>query len=731
MTEHDPARTLVFHPSARSVVYFGPFRLDLADGLLSRDGEEIRLPPRALALLQHLVERAGRIVSKQSLMDVAWKDAHVSETSLTEAIGLVRQALGDDPQKPEYIQTVHRRGYRFIAAIATEAPASTPPLQGRSRPPENFGPASDSITTKTPASGRTRRVTIAALVGAAVLVALGGLWAWMGSRPTARERVVRANVAFPSEQAPVPSVNAHPIVTLSPDGERFVYVGGAPGNARLYLREMDRFDAVPLPGSEGAHGPFFSPDGDWVAFFAQGSLKKIRIAGGDRAAPQVLCATETGVGGAWVSADEIVFAPNWRGPLMRVPASGGKPSLAVTQPAGRTYRWPDRLDDQTILATRWRSAADDAAVVAISLSTGAEHVIADPATFGRSATGGYVLFLRDGDLYAVRIDPSKHRPQGTPVRVVPAVMTGMTGAAQFAISPRGSLLYLPDDPERSQRTLARVDGQGRAADLPVPPRAFRYLAACGNRLAATVFARGQTDLWTGHLDRAAMTQITREGSASEPVWSPDCRTIAFSWNRTGVAHIYTVGIESGEAPRVLFEGPFSSAPGSWSADGRWLAYTEQNPETSGDVWLWDRVTGHRRPVIAAPGLELVPALSPDGKYVAYESGASGVFEVEVASIATGARAQVSVGGGAWPAWSADGRQLFFLQGSSIMRAEVEWRDGQVVATNPVTLFTHPDIILFERAGDQFVWLRRTAAASPLTRMNLVLNWFSELDRELR
>jgi eukaryotic-like serine/threonine-protein kinase len=729
MNDRGPAPALVFPPSARSVVYFGPFRFDLGDGLLSRGGEELRLPPRALAILQHLVECAGRIVSKTSLMDVAWKDANVSETSLIEAIGLIRHALGDDPQKPVYIQTVHRRGYRFIAPIATEAPASVPDPQERSQPPDGYDRADNANAATTPAPDRWRPATIAGLIAAAVLIVLGGMWAWMARRPEPDQRVARVNVAFPPEQAPAPSLNSHPIVALAPDGERFVYVGGAPGSTRLFLREMNRFDAIPLPGTEGAHGPFFSPDGNWVAFFAQGNLKKMRVTGDDRSGPQVLCATQTGVGGAWASADEIVFAPNWNGPLMRIPASGGQPSVAVTPPAGRAYRWPDRLDDQTILATRWRSSAGDAAVVAISLATGAEQVIAEPATFGRYAPGGYVLFLRDGDMHAVRVDSSTYRPQGAPVRVVPAVMTGMTGAAQFAISPSGSLFYLPDVPERSQRTLARVDGQGRATDLPIPARAFRYLAVCGDRLAATVFARGQTELWTGHLDRAAMTQITRDGAAFEPVWSPDCRTITFSWNRTGVANIYTVAIESGDGPRVLFESPFSSGPGSWSADGQWLAYTEQNPQTSGDVWLWNRTTGQRRPVVTTPGMELLPALSPDGRYVAYESSASGVIEVEVASVATGARTQVSVGGGAWPTWSTNGRQLFFLQESSIMR--VDWPDGRAAAGNPVSIFSHPDIILFESTGDQFVWLRQTAAAAPLTRMNLVLNWFSQLDREIR
>lgn len=566
------------------------------------------------------------------------------------------------------------------------------------------------------------------LAGAVAVVALGTLWMWSVRQPAPAEPVVRVNVAFPSEQTPVPGINAHPIVALSPDGQRFVYVGGASDKARLFVREMNRFDAVPLAGTEGAHGPFFSPDGNWVAFFAQGNLKKVRIADA-QGAPQVLCATETGVGGAWVSANEIVFAPNWRGPLMRVPASGGRP-VALTLPAGMTYRWPDRLDDHTILATRWRAAADDAAVVAVSLTSGAEQVVVAPATFGRYSPAGYVLFLRDGDLHAVRVDAST-RPQGTPVRVIPGVMTGTTGAAQFAISPHGSLLYVEDIPERSHRTLARLDARGVAADLPVPPRAFNFVAPCGDRLAATAFARGQTELWAGHVDRAALTQITREGAASEPVWSPDCRTIAFSWNRTGVANIYTVAIESGDAPRVLFDSQFSTAPGSWSADGRWLAYTERHPETSADIWLWDKATGHRRPVIATPGVELLPTLSPDGQYLAYESTVSGQLEVEIASIQTGARTQVSIDGGTWPAWGRDGRELFFLHGTTIMRTAIESRDGQIVARDPTALFTHPDIVLFRKSGDQFVWLRRTAGPVPLTRVNVVLNWFSELDRSVR
>ena len=211
------------------------------------------------------------------------------------------------------------------------------------------------------------------------------------SRSVGWGATVRVNVTFPASEAPIPSVNAHPIVTVSPDGQRFVYVGGEPDKARLYLREMNRFDADPLEGTEGAHGPFFSPDGDWVAFFAQGTLKKLRITGNQRATPQVLCATDTGVGGAWVSATEIVFAPNWRGSLMRVQRqeenpfpSPCLPARRIAGPTGSTMRrssppggdrrlmmrlsWPSRwrLASSGSLPRRRRSAAPHRAVTSCS-----------------------------------------------------------------------------------------------------------------------------------------------------------------------------------------------------------------------------------------------------------------------------------------------------------------------------------------------------------------------------
>lgn len=729
MQEHDPARTLVFHPTARSVVHFGAFRFDLADGLLSRGGEEVHLAPRALVILQHLIERAGRVVPKQALMDAAWKDAYVSETSLTEAIGLLRQALGDDPQKPAYIQTVHRRGYRFIAPISTDLPAAQPPLHDRARQIPGDAAEVDPRAPQPPAEPRAAprrwRAGFAILLGLAVLATAGVGWLALTSGDA--QPVVRVSLTLPPEQAPAPGLNAHPVATISPDGQQIVYVAGNPGATRLFVRRMDRFEATPLAGTDGAHGPFFSPDGQWVGFFADGRVKKVRLDGGE---PQVLCATPTGVGGTWLSDDEIVFAPDWIGPLMRVSASGGRPEVAATPQPGFSYRWPDRLDDHTLIATRWRSTAADAAVVAVSLTSGAEQVIAEHAMFGRYLSTSAVMFVRDEDVHAVRIDRSTHAPRGGPVRMLPAVLTGMTGAAQLAVAPNGTLLYLPDIADRSRRILARANRQEHSQDLPIAPRPFRNLAVCGDRIAVTIYEHGQSDLWTGHLGRAALTRITEEGSVVEPVWSADCRTLAFAWNRTGVANMYTVELGSGEAPKRLAASRLPQTPGSWSGNGRWLAYIEHTSRTLSDIWLMDRGTGRAKLFEATPAQELLPRLSPDGRWLAYESDASGRFQIEVASVTRGSRVQVSTSGGIWPAWSADGTELFFLNDQTIYTAAIGERDGELIAGNPLPLFSHPDLLLFRPAGNQFVWLRRTAEHLPLTKINLVLGWFSELDRLL-
>jgi eukaryotic-like serine/threonine-protein kinase len=725
-------RSLAFHPNVPAIVRFDPFRFDLVDGTLWRGAEEVRLPPRALVILRHLVERAGRVVPKQTLIEAAWKDAFVNEASLTEAIALIRQALGDDPQQPSFVQTVHRRGYRFIAPVAVDTPAASPTAMDStadaavSAPSAARGAVDAALPPDFDVLHAPRRsiVPMAATALVAATAAAIGTLVWTRPDTTRSPSPTRLSLTLPSEQAPAPGLSAHPVVAVTPDGTRVVYVGGRPGASRLFIRRMDQFAATPIAGTDGAHGPFISPDGQWVAFFAGGSLQKVRLDGGE---PQTICATPTGVGGVWLSATEIVFVPDWTSPLLRVNATGGTPQVAVAAPPGFGYRWPDRIDDHTVLATRWRATARTAALVALDLTSGAERVIVEPAAFGRFAADGHLVFVRDGIVYATLFDRATGRMSGTPVQVADAVLTGTTGSAQLAIAPTGAMLFIGDAPERSHRVLAGLNRAGQIRDLPAPPRAFRAFSVCQERIAATIHDRGQSDLWVGRLDRAALTKITSEGTTYEPTWSTDCATLTFGWNRTGVGQMHIVRPGSGEAPRQLLTSAGTQVPGSWSPDNRRLAFVEQHPAGKSDIWLLDVQTGSAHALIASPADEILPRLSPDGRWIAYESDATGRFEIEVASVASGARLQVSDGGGTWPSWSVDGRQLFYLESGTLYRVDLRESGGELGADDPVQVYRHPDLVLFRATAEGFVILRRTTEHLPLTRVDVVLNAFAEAE----
>jgi DNA-binding winged helix-turn-helix (wHTH) protein/Tol biopolymer transport system component len=723
MADQDPPPSLAFHPSARRIVRFGAFRMDLTDGTLWRNGEEIRLPPRALALLVYLVERAGRVVSKQALMDAAWKDAHVSETSLTEAIGVVRQLLGDDPQQPQFIQTVHRRGYRFVAPIAidgADAAQSRPFDVAQGRPA--IAPAALPGFASPPVERalRSSRVWIAA--GVATLVVLTGALAWLRPWRLGDARVTRASITLPAEQAPAPGLNAHPVVALSPDGQRIVYTAGSSGAYQLYLRRMDQFEATPIPGTRGGHGPFFSPNGGSVAFFQDGALKRVAIDGGELT---TITAAKIGFGGVWLDDGTIVFAPEATGGLMRVSDRGGMP-VALPQPTlACGYRWPSAVGDgDTVIATRWPSSLLSAAVVAISLKRGTETVIAERATFGRYVPTGHVVFLRQGELHAVPFSPGSAAGPARPV--LAGVMTGATGAGQFGFSPAGTLLYLPDSPDRNRRVLSMVDARGRVTDLQTPGRAFQNVAMCGERFAATIAERGMSDIWIGRLDRAGLSRLTSDGLNIEPSWMPDCRTLTFASSRTGVMNIYMKPVDDVGEERRLLEGQHTLAPAAWTPDGQRLVHVEIGPERRSDIWILETATGRRRPLVSTRANESWPRLSPDGARLAYQSDESGRSEIYLGSLDGAGRVQVSSEGGMFPAWSPDGRDLYYLDERAIMRVAVAGTaDGS--PSDPEQVFADPDLVAFRPTVRGLLILRRTAEHLPLTRLNLVVNWFSELN----
>ena len=713
MREQESSPSVAFHRSAaRRALLFGPFRFDVADKTVSRDGEEIRLPPRALMILDYLIERPGRLVTRQELVEAVWKDAFVSESSLTEAIGVLRQALGDSAAEAEYIQTVHRRGYRFVAPLRvdTPAPASLVPVMAPTPSPE-----ATTATVAAATDASTRRRTL--IVAAAAAVVLAGVTAtWMMWSPRAEAPVTRATITLPVAQAPAPGLTAQPIAALSPDGRRMVYVAGAPGSYRLFLRAIDQFEAIPVPGTDGASGPFFSPDGASIGFFAKGRLYVMSLPDGQ---PVNLAAAAWEDGGCWHTDGSIIFATGDGDGLYRIASTGGeRRPVPVNGIDGTTLRHPVLLDDgRTILATAWKNTVRHSQVVSIDLESGAATIIGR-GVHPRGLPDGRVAYLRDGDLVAAPASGG-----GPEVTLISGVMTGVSGAGQYSLAANGTLLYVPDVPERMLRRIMRISSDGQEEPLLFDPRPYQNLALApdGKRIVATIYERGASDLWLGDIDRGVFQRLTSEGGTVDPVWAPDGSVIYFAWTRNGAAHVYRMPVDGSSPPAIVSSSP-GLTPSFVTSDGTVFASLLQRG--SADI-VRIAPDGTARPWLATPASESAATVSPDGRHVAYLSTRSGRPEIYVRPIDGGTPEQlVSVDGGTRPGWTSDSGAILFTRNRHLFRAD--FRDGRLA--RPVEIYTNPRMVLSRPAAPGNLALAAIEEERPLTTLNLVVGWTSEIRR---
>ena len=708
--EQDSSPSVAFHPAAaRRAALFGPFRFDLSERTLTRDGIEVRLPPRALLILAHLLERPNRIVSKQELIEAVWKDAFVGETSLTEAIGVLRQALGDAASDSTYLQTVHRRGYRFVAPLRIEAqatPALVPvPSSGATETAE-IAP-----TTATPSKG----VPVAHMVGIAVAVVIvAAVAAWLIARREDSPQVTRATITLPASQAPAPGLTAQPVATLSPDGRRIVYVAGAPGSYRLFLRAIDQFDAIPIPGTDGAHGAFFSPDGASIGFFARGRLFVLTLPDGQ---PIDLAAAGLAFGGWWHTDGSIVYATGSREGLFRIPARGGTPvPIRVEGIDAARLRHPTILPDgRTLLATHWRFNVRQSEVVAIDIERGTVRTIGR-GVHARALPEGRVAYLRDGDLVGAPLAGG-----GPEVVLISGIMTGLTSAGQYSIAANGTLLYLPDVPSRLFRRMALVTYDGVEQPLPFEERPFQNAALSpdGRFVATTIYERGASDVWVGDIGRGVLQRLTSEGGNVDPVWSRDGKWIYFASTREGQARVYRTPADGAASPTVVSSvTPLS--PSSITTRGVLFGARFERGGAADIVTVAE--DGTVRDWLTTPAQESGAHVSPDERLVAYHSNRSGRFEIYLrAFTGDGAERQVSSSGGSHPGWSADGRFIFFGADRRIFRVELQ---GPAL-TRPEAIYQH-DRLVVTRVGSQGILvLKAIEEERPLTTINLVVGWTDE------
>jgi serine/threonine-protein kinase len=535
-------------------------------------------------------------------------------------------------------------------------------------------------------------------------------------------------------------------LVLSPDGRVLVLVGSPGGNDRsqLFVRRLNQPQASALQGTEGARDPFFSPDGQWIGFFADGQLKKIPMSGG---AAVALCAAPANRGGSWSDDGSIVFSPRpGDSPLFRVSSEGGTPEALTTLGAGEvTHRWPQVLPGGRALLYTTSTATgnyEDAKIVVHSLASGETTTLHRGGYFGRYVPSGHLVYISRGSLYATRFNLERLAIESPPAQILSDVTNSPgTGAAQFSISLNGSLVYVPSAGEAANPSIFWLGADGKLQPLRSVPAAYDTIrfAPDGERLAAAILNQ-QSDIWTYEWGRDVMSRVTSDPTLdARPVWSPDGRRIAFRSARSGIDNLYWQRADGTGEPQRLTESKVPHRPKSWHPSGKFLAYEEIGRER--DVWILpvegDDASGWRpgKPGAFLSGAfnETEPAFSPDGRWLAYASDEPGRTEVYVVPFpGPGGRLQVSTTGGSFPRWSSNGKELFYLgEDRRIMVVTYSIQETVIRADKPrawsevtVTGFDlHPD-------GKRVAVLKAPDSRTQERSADLVfiVNFFDELRR---
>ena len=388
-----------------------------------------------------------------------------------------------------------------------------------------------------PATGRRRsRALGVAAALLAVAAAVGWILALRKSSATP-SRISRFVIPLPaSDRMPFDDL---PVFDLSRDGAKLVYVADRGAGRRLFLRSLDRTESTPISGTEGALGPFFSPDARSIGFFADRKLKRVAIEGG---IPTVLADASDGRGAVWLPDDTIVFATTYTSGLQRVTASGGPPEVLTTpdpKKGERTHRWPALLPDGSILFTVGSLAKpdnfDDASLARLDPKTRAIRTILPSASMGLYANR-HLVCVRAGSLAAVPFDPDRSEVRGQPASLAERIDGDRSsGIAFFAIDDSGTLVFLPPAGSHTDRTLVLTDRKGTPAPFPAPPRSYYYprFSPDGKRIAVSIGSgrNHDDDIWIGDVAEAALTRLTFGNLGANPVWSPDGRRLAFSTPR--------------------------------------------------------------------------------------------------------------------------------------------------------------------------------------------------------
>ncbi len=594
--------------------------------------------------------------------------------------------------------------------------------------------AADAPTT--PARRSIGLASAAGMVAVAILATIGLTRVLSPStEPSSQGAATHLSIALPDGDE-VTDTNLLPLA-MSPDGTRVAYVALRDGVRRLFLRHLTDPTPVALVGTEGARSPFFSPDGQWIGFFAQEKLKKAAVAS---TAVQIITDNVADPrGGTWSPDDTIYFAPTNVSGLWKVPASGGTASEVTRLDRARgevSHRWPQVLPDgKALLFSSWTGPGpDERAIIVQALTTGDRHVLVPGGDTPRYLPAGYLTYGRLDTLLAVPWNPSQTEVGNiAPISLPEFPRIENEGASDYAVSTNGTLAYVAGGAARYAQRIVWVDRAGATEALPMPERDYEAVGLSPDGQRAVVQIReGTMGLWLYDFARHTLTPFATTGGSSQgAVWTPDGRRILYRGTRGGTRNIYWKSADgSGDEERLTTREDVIQTPASVSADGQWLVFTEGG--VGGGSVRTMRLQGDRTPrQLVRPGWN--GQVSPDGRWLAYQSDVSGQAEVYAVPFpGPGPRIPISANGGIDPLWSRDGRELFYTRGEKMMAVTVA-PGATLSVTAPRVLFEgryRPSLnsltaFAVSADGRRFLRVQQVQPDRPVTRIDVVLNWLAE------
>jgi Tol biopolymer transport system component len=577
----------------------------------------------------------------------------------------------------------------------------------------------------------TSAVAIAAIASAA--------WGWLRPGANGAKRTLSLSVSLPAD------VSLSPFgLALSPDGAHLAFIGTRPAGGRsLYVRDLADETVRAVPHTDGSDTPFFSPDGQTIAYSAAGALWKVSLTGGD---PEQIPGTNDGSvdpgagisGGDWGFDGVIRYAPRFRFGLglLAVAATGGKPRVIALpdSSAGEMALLEPQLlpDGRTLLCAVAMTGATPSRLAIVSLDSRRVRLLDVQAEAGRYASGRLVYATADGAMFVAPFDPADGAPAISAVRI-PGIGDHLNGEG-FALSREGTLAYAGGSSNSAH--IVAVDRRGTARVLDHDPHGYQVISLSpdGKRVAVDIAGNSSRDIWLFDLARGNMIRFTTGHDNIYPVWSTDGRRIAYSVNVAGTYNILVRAADGSGPVDTLVTGTRYKFPGSFTPDGRWLIYRQNNATTNEDLYAMSLDERHTiRTLDASSFTEIEPELSPDGRWLAFVSDESGQHEVYVqpfdADANVGAKTQVSFGGGDEPRWAQSGKELYYRTADSLLAVPIT--DGH--AGKPAALFS--DLYLRGArfpgygvlpGGAGFVMLQRPP--DERTELRVVVDWPGQLSR---